>query len=103
MPVTRRWNRPGGRRGRVGNPCSRTHLWACTRRYRPTAKATCVAASVAGCFVSASRQAAYGATVAALTFLRLAAERTAALDPVGPTAYGDAVCAQPEGIMPKGI
>ena len=53
--------------------------------------------------ISASAQAAYGATVAAVTVLRLAAEGAAAPHPVGPAAYGGAVCAHLGGVMPKGI
>lgn len=60
-------------------------------------------ASLAGCLISASAQAAYGATVAAVTVLRLAAEGAAAPHPVGPAAYGGAVCAHLGGVMPKGI
>jgi hydroxyethylthiazole kinase len=60
----------------------------------------CVAASLVGCFIGASPGAPYEATVAALTFYRLAAERAAALNPVGPVAYRDAVYTQLGQIEP---
>lgn len=61
----------------------------------------CVAASLIGAFVGASPGEPYEATVAALTFYRLAAQRAAALDPAGPTAYRDAVYAQLGQIAPE--
>jgi hydroxyethylthiazole kinase len=54
----------------------------------------CVATSLIGCFVGASPSEPFQATIAALTFYRLAAERAAAADPMGPVAYRDAVYAQ---------
>ena len=63
----------------------------------------CVASSMIGAFVGASPQAPYNATVAALTFYRLAAERAAALSPVGPTAFRDAVYTQLGKIAPAEV
>jgi len=54
----------------------------------------CVATSLVGCFLGASPSDPYHAAIAALIFYRLAAERAAALNPVGPAAYRDAVYAQ---------
>jgi hydroxyethylthiazole kinase len=54
----------------------------------------CVAASIVGCFVGANPENVLGATLAALTFYRQAAERAAAKNPVGPVAFRDQVYAE---------
>ena len=63
----------------------------------------CVATSLIGCFVGASPSEPYQAAIAALTFYRLAAERAAALNPVGPVAYRDAVYTQLGLIEPEDL
>jgi hydroxyethylthiazole kinase len=63
----------------------------------------CVAASLIGCFVGASPEQPYEATLAALRAYRKAAERAAAQNPMGPVAYRDLVYAELGRIAPEDL
>ncbi len=63
----------------------------------------CVAASIVGCFVGADREHPYEATVAALRFYRLAAERAAAAEPAGAIAFREAVYRELAEVAPESL
>lgn len=70
-------------------------------RMRTFVGSGCVAASVVGCFVGASPELPFEATVAALRCYRAAAARAAAGEPRDPLAYRDAVYAALAQLAPE--
>ncbi len=63
----------------------------------------CVASSLIGCFVGASPDQPFEATVSALTFYRKAAERVAAQNPRGPLSYRERVYEEFALIQPEDL
>ena len=61
----------------------------------------CIAASIIGCFVGATREQSYNATVAALSYYRRVAEHAAAKEPAGPAAFREQVYRELAEITPE--
>jgi hydroxyethylthiazole kinase len=63
----------------------------------------CAATSLIGCFVGANPDQPFEATMAALTFYRIAAARAAAQNPAGPINYRNLVYAELNSINPEDL